>query len=107
MILPNLYGAHHDHDVWGDPEIFRPERFITSDGKFSKPGEAFMPFSVGKRVCIGESLARNTFFLFLANISQRFKIIPDPDKPTPIIDYIPSFVMQPKPYDYLLQPREA
>ena len=53
MILPNLDSLMMDEDIWGDPEVFRPERFLNSDGKLSVPTE-FIPFFLGKftSVCL-------------------------------------------------------
>jgi fatty-acid peroxygenase len=35
MVLIDLYGQNHDPDVWGDPYVFRPERFVGRDiGEF-------------------------------------------------------------------------
>lgn len=31
MVLLDLYGQNHDPDVWGDPYVFRPERFVGRD----------------------------------------------------------------------------
>lgn len=42
-----MYGAHNDKKVWGDPENFRPERYIGADGKIVKKDNA-MPFGAGK-----------------------------------------------------------
>lgn len=36
-----------DPEIWGDPENFRPERFISKDGTFKKD-EHLMPFGYGK-----------------------------------------------------------
>jgi len=54
VITPNLYAVLHDREIWGDPENFRPERFLLPDGTANKSHEAFIPFSYGKRVCIGK-----------------------------------------------------
>jgi cytochrome P450 len=48
MIIPFLDSVLQDPDVWGDPENFRPERFISPDGKLTKPHE-FIPFSTGRQ----------------------------------------------------------
>ena len=47
MVIPFLYSCHHDYDIWGDPENFRPERWIDDKGALRKH-EAYMPFSIGK-----------------------------------------------------------
>jgi len=85
QIIGNLHASHFNPMTWGDPENFRPERFLSTDGKIVVKNEALIPFSTGKRVCIGESLARDSFFLFLSGIFQRFQVNPDPDHPVSIV----------------------
>ena len=47
MLLPNLMSVHLDEKHWGDPEVFRPERFIDENGVFvSDPW--LMPFGAGE-----------------------------------------------------------
>ncbi|KAJ8020808.1 Cytochrome P450 2U1 [Holothuria leucospilota] len=48
---------HHDPKLYPDPEKFDPNRFLTEDGQVKKQ-ESFMPFGAGRRVCMGESLAK-------------------------------------------------
>ena len=82
-LIGNLHVAHHDKQIWDDPQDFRPERFLNSNAlelnhcngslKLEK-NEAFMPFSVGKRACIGEQLARDTMFLIIANVFKAFSV---------------------------------
>merc|ERR1712117_125363 len=55
-VLPNTYTVHMDSRYWGDPEKFRPERFL-SGGKF-QGDERNIPFGIGKRRCLGEAFAR-------------------------------------------------
>lgn len=45
-VLPNLDSVLHDPTVWGDPQNFRPERFLDDQGKYLKRDE-FIPFSMG------------------------------------------------------------
>jgi cytochrome P450 len=35
-------------NIWGDPEVFRPERFISNEGKLLK-SDALIPFGSGKK----------------------------------------------------------
>jgi cytochrome P450 len=80
IVFANLYAHHYDEKIWGDPETFRPTRFLTEDGKaIAKGHPPIAPFSVGKRSCLGETLARNNYFLFLTSILQRFTVTQDPN----------------------------
>jgi hypothetical protein len=36
-----------DADIWGDPENFRPERFIAPDGSLIRK-EELIPFGIGR-----------------------------------------------------------
>jgi len=101
MIIPNLWAVHHDPAIWGDPETFRPERFLNDKGEFQK-NENFLAFSTGKRVCLGETLARDEYFIFLTSLFQRFEVRPDGE-----IDLEPfvGMVLSPKPNNFILKER--
>ena len=63
---------------------FDPERFLDADGKFiPKLNASYMPFSLGKRSCLGESIARTELFLFTAQLAHKFKFEPCPEEPLP------------------------
>ncbi|KAK6170951.1 hypothetical protein SNE40_019229 [Patella caerulea] len=47
IVIPNLDSVLSDGEIWGDPGVFRPDRFIVSSGKVTKPKE-FIPFSIGE-----------------------------------------------------------
>ncbi|CAG7722119.1 unnamed protein product, partial [Allacma fusca] len=68
----NIYGCLKSQEIWGDPEVFRPERFLGPDGKSVVRHKAMLPFSTGRRSCIGKSLAQDEIFLMLANLIQQF-----------------------------------
>uniref|UniRef100_A0A915D5T3 Cytochrome P450 n=1 Tax=Ditylenchus dipsaci TaxID=166011 RepID=A0A915D5T3_9BILA len=70
-----------------------PERFLENEQL--KKVEEFIPFSLGKRQCIGESLARAELFLFSANLFYLFKISAvNPEKP-PSINKESGFTVSP------------
>ncbi|OWF51176.1 cytochrome P450 2H2-like [Mizuhopecten yessoensis] len=84
MLLPNINSVHSDPLLFPDPSKFNPSRFIDSDGKFSGT-EHVISFFFGRRVCMGEALARSELFLFLTSMVQRFQFTPeDPDNIPPI-----------------------
>jgi len=103
MIMPNLYAAHFDENLWEDPHRFNPERFI-SNGEF-KRNDAFMAFSTGKRACLGESLARDELFLFMTSLFQRFVVSTEVERSEIDISPNVSSMLTPKPHKFILQER--
>ncbi|XP_023248269.1 cytochrome P450 306a1-like [Copidosoma floridanum] len=73
MVLSVLWAIHLNPLYWPDPNAFKPARFISEDGSLKKP-DAFFPFQCGKRMCIGDELARMMLFLFSARILQKFSL---------------------------------
>lgn len=74
FIIPGHYAMHMDKEHWHDPEVFRPERFIGSNGKLDLKKDITLPFGAGKRLCAGETFARNVTFLFVSAICQNFNL---------------------------------
>ncbi|XP_039293148.1 cytochrome P450 306a1 [Nilaparvata lugens] len=74
MVVPLLWAVHMDPQIWPQPDEYRPERFLDEDGNYRKL-DALMPFQIGKRVCLGEELARMIIFLYASTILQKFKIV--------------------------------
>ncbi|GMS92975.1 hypothetical protein PENTCL1PPCAC_15150, partial [Pristionchus entomophagus] len=88
------------HDpLFENPEEFRPERYIAEDGKTLKKDlvERTIPFSIGKRVCAGEGMARVELFLGLTSTFQHFKISPRPGHPIDLSSISAGAVILPKP----------
>jgi cytochrome P450 len=105
-VISFLYGIHHDPEFYDDPKVFRPSRFIDSSGGFVRD-DRVMPFGIGKRSCLGQSLAEKEFFLFFAALVQHFRFLPDPATALPSYSEIyPKSVIRVAPaYNVILERR--
>ncbi|XP_072015531.1 cytochrome P450 2A10-like isoform X2 [Amphiura filiformis] len=106
VVISNLYAVRHSPEIWGDPEKFRPERFLDDDGNFLEPDE-LIPFGVGRRVCLGEALARQELFIFFAHLLHQFKFEKTSENaPMPTLKPIDGLVLHPEPYKLRVTKRD-
>ncbi|XP_070691802.1 cytochrome P450 1A1 [Pempheris klunzingeri] len=89
-VFINQWQVNHDPELWKDPSSFIPDRFLSADGTELNrlEGEKMMMFGMGKRRCIGEVIARNEVFLFLAIIIQKLNFHTVPGEP---LDMTPEY----------------
>ncbi|XP_078524270.1 cytochrome P450 2J4-like isoform X2 [Lissotriton helveticus] len=71
VILPNISSVLYDPECWETPRQFNPSHFLDKEGNFIAK-EAFLAFSAGHRVCLGEQLAKTVVFLFFANLLRAY-----------------------------------
>ncbi|KAL5777665.1 hypothetical protein ACOSP7_010591 [Xanthoceras sorbifolium] len=70
MLFVNAWALHQDPNNWEDPNMFKPERFLGSEGE--KGGYKFIPFGSGRRQCPGAGLAMRLMALSLGILIQCF-----------------------------------
>ncbi|NP_001013583.1 cytochrome P450 2X6 [Danio rerio] len=106
IIIPNLTRVLKEEGQWKFPYEFNPANFLNEQGQFEKP-EAFIPFSTGLRMCLGEGLARMELFLIFVALLRRFQFEWPVDAGKP--DYTPVFglTLTPKPYRMHIRRRET
>lgn len=96
IMITNLFSLHSDKELWGDPENFRPERFLDDKGHLMKKDNT-LPFGLGKRLCPGETFARQNMFMFVTGLLQQFTFTLPPDSKLPdVLDYYPGLNVHPK-----------
>ncbi|XP_072039613.1 methyl farnesoate epoxidase-like [Amphiura filiformis] len=98
IIMSNIWAIHNDPDTWKDPDMFRPERFLDGD-RLAKQPDAYLPFSAGRRVCLGENLARIELFLFFSHCLHRFTFKKPQDSPELSFDGVAGAANSPRFYE--------
>ncbi|XP_073530105.1 cytochrome P450 2C14-like [Phyllobates terribilis] len=97
VVFPLIHSILRDKAYFEKPDEFYPEHFLDSKGNFTK-NEAFVPFSIGKRSCAGETLAKMELFLFFTTLLQNFTFQPLPGAK---LDLTPALgaTNAPKPFE--------
>ncbi|KAJ8917683.1 hypothetical protein NQ315_005130 [Exocentrus adspersus] len=104
QVVPLLHAVHMDPTLWDAPEKFNPSRFINAEGKVTKP-EYFLPFGVGRRMCLGEILARMELFLFFSSLLHSFHISVPAGGKLPSLKGIAGVTISPRAFKVCLTPR--
>ncbi len=76
-ILIPPYLMHRNTAVWADPEVFDPQRF-SPENKANHHIGAYLPFAIGPRRCIGDSMAIQEMAVHISRIIQKihFELVP-------------------------------
>ncbi|XP_010997363.1 cytochrome P450 2U1 [Camelus dromedarius] len=104
IILPNLWSVHRDPTVWEKPDDFYPSRFLDDQGQVIKK-ETFIPFGIGKRVCMGEQLAKMELFLMFVSLMQSFTFALPKDSKKPILTGKYGLTLAPHPFNIIISKR--
>lgn len=107
LIFFNVWSALRDPRHWGDPNVFRPDRFLTEDGDLDyKRMYGFLHFGAGDRRCPGQRMGTAANTLIFANILRCCRIVQADDSK---IDLEPQvlFNLMPKPVKLLFKPIQA
>ncbi|MCB0038020.1 MAG: cytochrome P450, partial [Anaerolineales bacterium] len=69
-VLFSHYHTHHDPQIYEVPERFDPDRWLT----ITPTAHEYMPFSAGRRMCIGSAFAQMEIKIVLAMVLQRYRL---------------------------------
>jgi fatty-acid peroxygenase len=79
MVFLDLYGQNHDPDVWGDPYVFRPERFVNHDiGPFELIPQGGGDPRTGHR-CPGEQIVVAVLAALAVRLARLDADVPEQD----------------------------
>ncbi|KAK7055284.1 cytochrome P450 [Favolaschia claudopus] len=116
-VIMNIYSIFRNPDIFDEPEVFNPERYIqsehgTRDGMDTDFRDNLI-FGAGRRICAGESMARNTIQLTAMRLIWAFSfssaVDPQTSRPVPrdLDFYEPGFMTTPHPFRCTIQVRSG
>lgn len=80
-VMVNMWAITHDPNIWEEPLVFKPERFLKSEGGADmdvRGGDLRLaPFGAGRRVCPGKTLGLVTVSLWVAKLVHHFNWVED------------------------------
>ncbi|XP_033120315.1 cytochrome P450 1A1-like [Anneissia japonica] len=104
-VFVNLHSVHHDKTRWVNPESFNPARFLSKDGSLDRQKvDQIMPFSAGRRRCLGSDLAKTELFLFFSNLLHQCHFESATAEKIPM-EPIHGLTVRPKPFKLKIRPR--
>ncbi|XP_041976933.1 cytochrome P450 18a1 [Aricia agestis] len=104
QVVPLINCVHMDPELWDEPKKFNPSRFFDETGKIHRP-QYFMPFGVGRRMCLGDVLARMEMFMFFSSIMHQFDIQPEEGAALPSLEGIVGATIAPQAFRVKFVPR--
>ncbi|KIJ25480.1 hypothetical protein M422DRAFT_38684 [Sphaerobolus stellatus SS14] len=110
IIFANSWGILKDKNVYPDPYVFKPERFLPNENNTVQP-DPTAAFGFGRRACPGKHLAESSLFIDIACLLAAFEFLPLKDKDGKDIDlkYVfepgSGFILRPPAFSCTIRPR--
>ncbi len=81
VLIASAYLVHHDPDIYPQPNAFRPERFLESEGGKAPGTYTWLPFGGGRRRCLGASFAMLEMKIVLREVIERNLLVAVGERP--------------------------
>lgn len=106
-LLINIWKLQRDPHIWPNPNEFQPERFLTSNGQIDSQHYdfGFVPFSYGRRSCVGSTFGLQVLHLTLARLIQGFDIYTKDGGVVDMSEGVGLALPKENPLSLMLQPR--
>ena len=88
--------------------VFKPERFLFTEGQLPEPDAHKLSFGFGRRICPGRLLADSTLYLTIAQTLAVFnvsKAVENGREVDPAVSFLPGVISHPAPFKAVIRPR--
>lgn len=99
-VMWSPYAMHRDAELFPEPLRFDPDRWLPE--RPQPPRGAFIPFGVGKRMCIGDQFSLTEAVVITALVASRWRLRPAPGKP---VRPIPEITVHPSSLEMTVEAR--
>lgn len=69
---------HRHRKLWREPDAFDPDRYEHDDSSRESLRQAYLPFGMGPRVCLGAAFALQEAALILSTLVRQYRLLPVP-----------------------------
>ncbi|KAF7314436.1 Cytochrome P450 [Mycena kentingensis (nom. inval.)] len=106
-VFANVWAMSYEESVFPEPAKFRPERYLTADGKLTDdPRMDITVFGHGRRICAGRYVAEESVWLSIASILASFDVTKKKGVDIPGT-YCDGLIIHPHPFECNIVPRSA
>ncbi len=84
MVMIAPWVVHRHSQLWKNPNAFDPDRFLP-EREHEMTAGAYLPFGIGRRVCVGAAFATTEATLILGRLMRRYRFTVDrPERVRPV-----------------------
>ncbi|PBK80852.1 cytochrome P450 [Armillaria gallica] len=103
-VIGSHWSIGRSPEVFPDPEDFRPERWLDSEGAVRDDLKS-LNFGFGRRVCPGQHLANKSLFITTAFVLWAFRLKQMDDSPINTLAFTPTVNLHPLPFKLQFETR--
>ncbi|KAF8884167.1 cytochrome P450 [Infundibulicybe gibba] len=81
IVIENAWAILHDPDEFPEPDKFRPERYLNTDGSLNmqRRDPSVAAFGFGRRICPGRHPSDNSLYCYVSAVLATLDITPPLD----------------------------